>query len=105
MSDKIDCYKITVRLMIALYCRHNHSTGKNNGIAVCSECMELKNYSEMKLDSCIFGEGKPACSKCTIHCYKPLMREKIKTVMKYSGPRMLFKHPVISARYLYQKLK
>ena len=105
MSDKIDFYSDTVGLMIALYCRNNHLATGNNGGILCNECEELKNYSETKLDNCIFGEDKPVCARCTVHCYRPLMREKIRTVMKYSGPRMLLKHPVITTRYLYQKLK
>jgi len=104
MADKIDYYKKTIDLMIALYCRDNHYDYRNNEM-LCNDCKELKNYSMLKLDACVFGKDKPVCVKCKIHCYKPFMREKIKMVMKYSGPRMLLKHPVITAKYLYQKLK
>jgi hypothetical protein len=31
-----------------------------------------------------------------IHCYKPAMREKIKNVMRYSGPRVTFRHPILA---------
>jgi hypothetical protein len=31
-----------------------------------------------------------------MHCYKPAMREKIKDVMRYSGPRMSYRHPLLA---------
>ena len=34
------------------------------------------------------------------HCYKPEMRERIRQVMRYSGPRMITKHPVAAIRHL-----
>ena len=32
---------------------------------------------------------------------KPEMREKIRQVMRYSGPRMIFHHPIAALRHLY----
>ncbi len=40
------------------------------------------------------------CSKCPIHCYKPKMREHIREVMRYSGPRMIFYHPIIAIKHM-----
>ena len=45
---------------------------------------------------CPFMEKKTFCSNCTVHCYKPEMRERIKKVMKFSGPRMLLYHPFMA---------
>ncbi len=45
-------------------------------------------------------EEKTFCSNCTVHCYRPEMRERIRTVMRYAGPRMLFHHPVIAIRHM-----
>ena len=104
MSNEIDFHKKTVGLMIVLYCNNLHKNSQSNK-TLCSDCFELKKYSELKLDRCPFGNNKPACTKCITHCFKPLMREKIKTVMKYSGKRMLFSYPVISVKYLYYKLR
>ena len=104
MLNEIDFYKKTVELMIELYCKSKHIISGDNG-TLCRDCLELKKYSILKLDNCVFGNNKPPCTKCRTHCFKPLMREKIKTVMRYSGKRMLFSHPVVSVKYLYQKLK
>ena len=45
-------------------------------------------------------ETKTFCSNCKVHCYKPEMREKIRDVMRFSGPRMLFVHPVAAIRHV-----
>ena len=88
----------TLEAMIKLFCHGQHS---NNGEGICPECVELLNYARKRLEKCPFQENKPKCSECTVHCYKPDMREKIRAVMKYAGPRMLYKHPLLSsAHYL-----
>ena len=61
---------------------------------LCSDCAELKEYAYARLDKCPWGEGKPACFKCQIHCYTPEKRAMIRNVMRYSGPRMVFQKPI-----------
>ncbi len=105
MTDRIDVHKKTVVMMIGLYCRdHQHGAVKRDG-GLCIDCREMKEYSIVKLDNCPFGKNKPVCSKCSVHCYKPGMRKKIREIMKYAGPRMLFEHPVTALQHLYQKLR
>lgn len=88
----------TLEAMIKIFCHGQHS---NNGEGLCPECGELLDYARKRLEKCPFQENKPKCSECTVHCYKPDMREKIRAVMKYAGPRMLYRHPVLSgAHYL-----
>lgn len=91
----------TVRKMIAMYCNEIHATDKNQ---LCADCAELYDYAKRRIDHCFYGEQKPVCSKCTVHCYKSEMRDRIKTVMQYSGPRMMFKSPILSVRYMYRKI-
>ena len=38
-------------------------------------------------------ETKTFCSNCRAHCYRSEMREEIRKVMHFSGPRMIFYHP------------
>ncbi|NQT93358.1 MAG: nitrous oxide-stimulated promoter family protein [Lentisphaerae bacterium] len=88
--------KKTLRAMIGIYCHQRHR-GEH---ALCAECAELLEYAEAKLSKCTFGEDKPKCSQCPVHCYMPAMREKIREVMKVAGPRMITKHPVLAVRHL-----
>jgi hypothetical protein len=87
----------TILVMIRLFCRGHH---RPKGRGVCPVCTELLVYAKARLDKCPFGEDKGPCAKCSIHCYKPEMRKRIIEVMKYSGPRMLFRHPILSMRHL-----
>ncbi len=85
----------TVKAMVEVYCRAHHGSSE-----LCSECCDLLEYAEMRLDRCPYGEDKPTCNKCPIHCYKPEPKEQMRLVMRYSGPRMLLKHPILAIRHL-----
>lgn len=93
--------KKVVSSMIAIYCRSKHSSGKE----LCEECSALNEYALQRLETCRFGEEKPTCAGCPVHCYKKNMRVKIKEVMRFSGPRMLFVHPIATIRHLYRERK
>ena len=94
--------KETVSLMIALYCRGHHGT---RGKALCPECAALDDYARSRSDRCPFMETKTFCANCRVHCYKPEMREKIREVMRYSGPRMMLHHPVMAVRHVIESRK
>jgi hypothetical protein len=82
----------TVRVMIGLYCRDHHGGGDDP----CPGCLALWEYVEQRVGSCPYGSDKPTCLRCTIHCYKPAMREQIRVVMRYAGPRMAWSHPILA---------
>ena len=84
--------------MISLYCRKKH--GANNSL--CAECQTLYEYAAQRIDKCPHMETKTFCSNCKTHCYKPKMREKVREVMRFSGPRMIFYHPVVTVRHAIQ---
>jgi Nitrous oxide-stimulated promoter len=86
----------TVGLMIGLYCRHHHG-----GKELCVNCRELAAYAEGRIGKCPFGEEKPACNRCPIHCYKPEMKARIKEVMWFAGPRMTWRHPLLAIPHLF----
>lgn len=96
MGNVIKAEKNTVHTMIKLYCRNKHGTEKY----LCHDCRDLLAYAHKRLDNCRFGSEKPTCQKCPVHCYKPGMRSKIKEVMRYSGPHMLFIQPLAALRHL-----
>ena len=101
VNEKREREKALVSEMIALYCRKNHHTGG----ALCPECQALADYARMRSEKCPFMENKTFCANCTVHCYKPEMREKIREVMRYSGPRMLFIHPLVVIRHMIETRK
>lgn len=89
----------TIEVMIEMYCHHHHHP--KDGI--CEHCNQLYKYSERKTIRCKFGTSKPACSSCPVHCYKPEKREEIRKIMKYSGPRMIYKHPYFAMVHVLDK--
>lgn len=88
-----------VGLMIEKYCHGNHGTKKHE---ICGECSQLFDYVKLRRSKCPHGDSKPFCSNCRIHCYKPDMREKIRAVMRYSGPRIVLNHPILATSHLIQ---
>lgn len=80
----------TISVMTEIYCKGHHGTKKGE---LCPECMEFKEYAYLRLEKCPFQEKKSTCGKCVIHCYKPEMKEKVRQVMRYSGPRLLIHRP------------
>ncbi|WP_298442161.1 nitrous oxide-stimulated promoter family protein [uncultured Ferrimonas sp.] len=92
----------TITHMLQIYCRDHHKDAlKANKL--CSECLSLVNYAEQKLDRCPYGETKPDCARCPIHCYKPTEREQARQAMRYAGPRMLWHHPIEAITHLLDK--
>lgn len=85
----------TIAAMVEMYCRDHHGTKGN----ICDDCAELLVYAEKRLEKCPYHEDKPVCNKCPIHCYKPNRREQVRVVMRYAGPRMLWRHPVLAIRH------
>ena len=96
-ESKREKEKRIVSCMIMLYCHGIHKSPKNT---LCDECRELTDYANERTDKCPFMENKSFCSKCKVHCYKPEKREQIRTVMRYSGPRMLFHDPIMAIKHL-----
>lgn len=104
-----------VEKMIFLYCRQNHA--KNNGYngrwkrgdadkrILCGDCQKLADYAKMRSEKCPFMEHKTFCSNCKVHCYQPYMREKIRQVMRFSGPRMILYHPILAVWHLVCSIK
>lgn len=101
VENKREREKEMVSRMIKLYCRRKHhcKTG------LCEECAKLNEYARFRSDKCPFMESKTFCSNCKVHCYKPEMREKIRSVMRFSGPRMIFHHPVTAIRHVIESRK
>lgn len=85
--------------MMQIFCRDHHSPESN----LCRDCEQLLTYASQRLQICPFQEEKPACNRCEVHCYSATQRERVKAVMRYAGPRMLLRHPLLSVLHLFDK--
>jgi hypothetical protein len=100
-KNRLERERRTIVVMIEIYChaRHRPSDG------LCDECEQLCDYAMQRIDKCPFQDNKPTCAKCAVHCYKLEMREKVRKVMRYSGPRMMLYHPILAIMHYIDKLK
>jgi len=88
----------TIQCMLEIYCKNNCNSAKQHSL--CDSCQELLIYAEKRLKICPFTYHKTTCGKCEIHCYNNIMKDKVKNVMRFSGPRMILHHPILALRHL-----
>lgn len=93
----------TLVCMARIYCPEHHSGHPDADL--CPDCAELMAYAEKRLAKCPYGQDKPTCAKCPVHCYKPAQREQARQVMRYAGPRMTWRHPLHSLLHLLDKFR
>jgi hypothetical protein len=99
-GTRIDRERKTIEAMVNLYCLENHRQA-----ALCQECSSLINYVKLRLEHCPFQDQKPTCLNCTVHCYASQQRIQIRNVMRFSGPRMIFKHPIMTIYHMVDGIK
>jgi len=87
----------TIEAMIALACEKRHNGARR---ALCAACRELADYARARLERCPFGEAKSTCANCRVHCYRAAMRERVRDVMRFAGPRMLARHPYLALLHM-----
>lgn len=101
LAKKRSDEKTLVCEMIALYAASSITPQRQS----LPECQQLHDYALARIEHCPFMETKTFCSACKVHCYQPEMREKIRTVMRWAGPRMLPVHPVLSIKHVIVTMK
>lgn len=97
--------KLVVSQMIAISCAGHHPASTRTetahcGEAVCPACSELDRFAVARTQRCRKMDTKTSCKECEHHCYSPRMQQQIREVMRYAGPRMLYRHPVSAIRHM-----
>ncbi|MDR1852953.1 MAG: nitrous oxide-stimulated promoter family protein [Propionibacteriaceae bacterium] len=112
----------TMRLMIGIYCKGHHLLPADADVEaepeaqqkrkpsvrqrpLCLECEVLYNYSKRHIQFCRRMGVKTFCSACPVPCFKGTNGERIREVMRYSGPRMLLHDPVMAIHHLFVQLR
>jgi hypothetical protein len=101
LRPRLDREQRTIEAMLRIYCRDHHGTTAG----LCRECEDLLTYAGKRLRVRPFQEAKPACNQCPIHCYARAVRERVREVMRYAGPRMLCRHPWLALMHLFDTLR
>ena len=84
---------LTMQKMVGMYCGAQHGSDHDG---YCESCREFLDYAELRLQKCPYGDDKPTCANCPIHCYKPRRKEQASAIMRFAGPRMLLRHPFLA---------
>ena len=90
----------TMAARLRIYCRDHHGESQRNADRLCADCGALFDYARKRLAGCPFGPEKPTCANCQIHCYGPAQREQTRVMMRYAGPRMLWRHPWLAIAHV-----
>lgn len=93
--SRIESEKSTLRFMVRYYCRKHHG-----GAEPCADCSDLIDYALSRLDHCRYGDAKRSCLLCPVHCYASPQRLKIRDVMRFVGPRMIYLKPLEALLHL-----
>jgi hypothetical protein len=99
-TPRLQREQATMVAMLRLYCSDHHAGAATDAEGLCPGCAELLAYSRKRLAACPFGPEKPTCVNCQIHCYGPQQREQTRVVMRYAGPRMLLRHPILAIAHV-----
>ena len=96
-ASRLERERLTMSKMVAIYCSAHHDRRRGD---LCADCDVFLEYAETRLGKCPYGEQKPTCANCPVHCYKAPQREYARKVMRYAGPRMLLRHPLLAIAHL-----
>jgi hypothetical protein len=90
----------TMAAMLRIFCHDQHPQAAKNAAGLCDDCEALALYARQRLAGCPYGPDKPTCANCKIHCYGPTQREQARVMMRYAGPKMLWRHPWLAIAHL-----
>jgi hypothetical protein len=95
-SPRLRREKKTLEATWQVYCESQHGVG-----ALCEACQSALDYGLQRLRACPHGEAKPNCSSCPIHCYAKERRAEVRVMMRCVGPKMIWRHPLLSWGHLW----
>ena len=101
MEDKQAREQDSISKMIAIYCNKHHNLSQS----LCDDCINISEYAAKCISLCPYGPDKPVCGKCPSNCFRGDMYGKMVKIMRFAGPRMLYKHPFLTARHILDAFK
>lgn len=101
MMNHKDLDILTLKALFPIYCRKYHNSKKTK---LCDSCKAELEYAIHKTEICPDKDQGKTCSECKVHCFESEHRERIKEIMRFAGPRLIWSHPLLAIRYLSLKL-
>jgi len=92
----------TITHMISIYCH-----GQGHAVSgMCADCGSILRYAEERISSCPYrGSPKPACGLCRTNCFTPEMQRRFAQIMRYAGPKMLVRHPLLTLVHVWDAVR
>lgn len=103
MSDRGTTDRRTLEAMGLIYCYAHHPEGAKDGIGLCPSCRDAVEAVLRKTSSCPH-EHKINCQDCDIKCQRAGDIEQVRAIMGYAAPRMIYRHPIMTIRYIAKKI-
>lgn len=101
LQRRLQREKKIISVMVEMYCHDVH----HSSAGLCPGCGGALGYANRRIDKCRFKENKPTCSVCPVHCFRPPAKDTITTIMRYAGPRMAWRHPILSLTHFWDKFR
>jgi predicted amidophosphoribosyltransferase len=92
MRKRIDRERHALTAQLHIYCRARHGAGQK----LCSACADRQHYIAERMERCELRAAKPTCTTCAFRCYAPPQQVKLRAILRYAGPRLLRKHPLLA---------
>lgn len=92
----------TVEAIGQIYCHDHHGNAERDSGGLCANCREAIELTIQRTEACPHGHSGN-CEDCKTHCQHGQAQENIKKIMRYSAPRMAYKHPIMTLRYIRRK--
>lgn len=94
----------TLEAMAQIYCDAHHIGMNKDAVNLCIECREAVIATLNRTQVCPNGHIHN-CQDCDIKCQRGDGQSRIKAIMAYSAPRMLWRHPLMTFTYLRKKFQ
>ncbi|MFO6484177.1 nitrous oxide-stimulated promoter family protein [Escherichia coli] len=99
MSGKrISREKLTIKKIKINFIKRN-ARRRQRSRSITRRCLFTRKSGWINVCS---AKKKPACKQCPVHCYQPAKREEMKQIMRWAGPRMLWRHPILTVRHTHR---
>ncbi len=96
--------RATMEAIGCIYCRGNHDSAIRGADGMCPECRNAIEATLERAAACPYGH-ESNCEDCRTHCQRGEAQQEIKRIMRYAAPRMVVRHPLMTATYLKRKLR
>lgn len=94
--------RLTMEAIGKIYCRGHHKDRQRDSVLLCPECRSVIEETLKRTEACPNGHVGN-CQDCDIKCQRGEAQENIRHIMRYAAPRMVFRHPVMTVKYLRKK--